>query len=483
VVIIGGGITGLTAAFRLRRAADRVAYPVRCTILEASPRFGGKIETLREGPFVIETGPDSILARKPAGVRLIRDLGIESEVVSINQAAQKTYILHNGTLHDLPAGTNLGIPATLKPFSKKNTLVSRNGKLRALQDLVLPVEQTGPDISLGRLLKGRLGDEWVNQLCEPILAGIYAGSADDLSTAATFPQFLQMLKESKSLIRGSSQVRRRAQKAVVNTEETGRSAFITLKHGLSSMTERLFDCLQDWAQLETNAPVTSVTQITPGRYAVHYGASGIENTIEADAVLVTAPAKQAGQMLSSLSQRVADLEAIPYASTATVVLGYHKESTLGQFQGKDVPNGSGFVVPRVEGRSITACTWTSSKWPHTSSNQHILLRCYVGRSGDADGLALPDESMVEMVRRELREVVGLEAVPEFARVTHWNEAMPQYRVGHLELVKTVEDELAVTHPSIRLAGAGYHGVGIPDCIADGERAIHELWTQLTPNMT
>lgn len=479
VVIIGGGITGLSAAFRLQRAAERVTYPIDCTVLEASPRFGGKIETRREGPFVIETGPDSILARKPAGVRLIRDLGIEAEIVSSNKLAQKTFILHNDTLHNLPAGTNLGVPATLKPFAKNNTLVSRNGKVRALQDLILPVENLDTDVSLGQLLKARLGEEWVNQLCEPLLAGIYAGSADDLSAAATFPQFIEMLKTSKSLIRGAADARRRAQKSASNMEETGRSAFITLRHGLSTLTERLFDCLQDWAKLQANARVSTIQPLDDGRYAVHFNRAGVSHVIEADAILVATEASPAATMLSSLCDEASDLAAIPYVSTATVVLGYHKERTKGQFQGQDTPIGSGFVVPRVEGRPITACTWTSSKWPHTSPDHHVLLRCYVGRSGDIDGLSLSDAQLVELVRQQLQDLIGLSAAPEFAHVARWQDAMPQYRVGHLQRVHRVEARLAAKHPAVRLAGAGYHGVGIPDCIASAEAAAQDLWTRLT----
>ncbi len=333
IVIIGGGITGLTTAFRLRQAAESVTYPVTCTVLEAAPRFGGKIDTLREGPFVIETGPDSILARKQAGTDLIRDLGIESEIVSINSAAQKTFILHHGQLCDLPAGTNLGVPATRRPFARSNTLVSRSGKLRALQDLVLPVGDLGEDISLGELLKGRLGDEWVSQICEPLLGGIYAGNMDKISTLATFPQFLQMLKSSGSLIRGAAKLRRQAQQAAPRLEETGRSAFITLKHGLITLIERLFDCLRDWANLQANARVEAIEALADGSYQVFYTQGGVKQSLEADAVIITTPAPMAARLLAPLTTVAQSLADMKMSSTATVALGYQKARTRGQFAG------------------------------------------------------------------------------------------------------------------------------------------------------
>lgn len=478
IVIVGGGITGLTAAFRLRQAAEAVASPTECTVLEAAPRFGGKIDTLREGPFVVETGPDSILARKQAGPDLIRDLGIESEIVSINRAAQKTFILHQGQLRDLPAGTNLGVPATRRPFGRSNTLVSRSGKLRALQDLVLPVGELADDISLGELLKGRLGDEWVSQICEPLLGGIYAGNMDRISTLATFPQFLEMLRTSGSLIRGAAKLRRQALAQAPKLEETGRSAFITLNHGLITLIERLFDCVRDWANLQANARVASIRPQADGTYEIMYRQHGEMQRLTADAVILTVPAPIATQLLSSFTNAAAPLLGMKLTSTATVALGFEKAHTQGQFQGQDTPIGSGFVIPRSENRSITACTWTSSKWPHTAANPYILVRCYVGNSNDSSGLALSDEACVDMIRAELRDIVGLQAEPLFARVSRWENAMPQYQVGHLATVASVEQRLAEEHPGIQLAGASYHGVGIPDCIANANDVAARVWSAL-----
>lgn len=475
VIVIGGGITGLTAAFSLKQAADREGVPISCTVLEGSSRFGGKILTRREDGFVMEGGPDSLLARKPEGMQLIRELGLESELVGGNPKAQKTYVLYKGKLEHLPPGTNMGIPTTIRPFATTR-LLSVSGKARALLDLVLPRKQGQGDESLGKFLRRRLGDELVNNVAEPLLAGIYAGSVDDLSLQATFPQFQTLEAKHRSLILGSMAQRRQAPKT---SPSSGRSIFVTLRGGLMTLVERLFDSLQDWADLRTSTRVVQLDKSSNGTsYDVTVESADGTETIEADAVIVTTPAFVSAKLLHHLTPQSERLQQIPYVSTATVMLAYPADFVNVEL------DASGFVVPRSENRSITACTWVSSKWPHTTPEGYVLIRCYVGRSGQVEGLDQSDEAIIDDVKRELKDILGITAQPWFADVTRWDHAMPQYAIHHLKLVREVEAALHTVAPLVRIAGAGYLGLGIPDCIAQGRGAVREVleeWKQANPS--
>lgn len=492
IVIIGGGITGLSAAFALKRQADKDKRPIRCTVIEQDARLGGKIRTYREDGLVLEAGPDSILARKPAGVGLIRDLGVESEMVGTNPIAHKTYILHNGRLERLPPGTNMGIPTQIAPFATTK-LLSWSGKARAALDFVLPPVAAEGDMSLGAFLRRRVGNEVVDNIAEPLLAGIYAGSVDTLSLDATFPQFRHLERKHRSLVRGSIAQRKNA--PPTPAANAGRSVFVTLRGGLQTVVERLYDCLHEWATIHTETTVTAIRKRDGGTAAQGVdsgradddGAAGVTTigssvgayvietqsphgpeTFIADAVIVTTPAPVAAQLLTPICGTARELGEIAYVSTATVILGYAADSIEVDL------DASGFVIPRKEKRHITACTWVSSKWPHTASGGRVLIRCYVGRAGQQEELRLDDADMVKLVQEDLRDILGIEARPWFTRVTRWNNAMPQYLVGHVDRVVHVEAELSRETPGLFIAGAGYHGVGVPDCIADGSEAAQKV---------
>lgn len=485
VIIIGGGITGLSAAFELQQTALQEGISIQCTVLESMSRFGGKVLTDHADGFVLEDGPDSILARKPEGVGLIRELGLEAELVGGNARAQKTYVLRFGKLEPLPPGTNMGIPAKIAPFATTK-LLSAKGKARALLDLVLPRQKGTGDESLGLFLRRRLGNELVNNVAEPLLAGIYAGSVDSLSLQATFPQFKALETKHRSIILGSVAQRKlgarshtkegafaKANKnASIAASKAGKSLFVTLAGGLNSLIERLYDALHDWADLRTDSQVVGIQRATEpnttARYQVVVQSKTGRETLDADAVLITTPAYMAANLLSDLIPAAKRLSEILYVSTATVILAFYAHEVVVNL------DASGFVVPRHEGRAITACTWVSSKWPHTTPAGYVLVRCYVGRVGQTDGLQQTDEAIVDVVRQELRDILGIEAQPAFTKVTRWDKAMPQYAVNHLELVKTVEAELEKNAPGLAIAGAGYYGLGIPDCIKQGRTAARKL---------
>jgi len=480
VAILGGGITGLSAAFYLMRAAKEQGLPVEATLLEGSDRLGGRIDTLRrEDGFVIERGPESFLARKLAMIDLIRDVGLEGELTGTNPRLKQTFIVRGGRLYPMPAGLHLGIPSDIGPFLRSR-LITPAGRLRALADLWLPRRRGGGDESLGALLARRFGREVVDRIAEPLLAGIYAGDLNGLSMQATFPQFGEMERKHGSLIRGTQAARRAAQQAAAEREKAGvkqteveratrqwGSVFLTLRRGLSTLVEELEARLRaEGCVIRLNARAVSLRRPAgeAGASSAPY-AIGLEDggTVAADAVLLALPAYAIAELLRPHVD-VGALEAIRYVSVANVALGYSASGFGAEL------NGSGFVVPRSEGRRITASTWTSAKWPHTAPDNKRLIRCYVGRAGDESGVLLPDDALVYEVRRDLREIMGLEAKPFFAEITRLHRSMPQYPVGHAAGIAAFRQELARRLPGVHAAGAPFGGVGLPDCVAQGKEA-------------
>ncbi|MEK3714224.1 protoporphyrinogen oxidase [Paenibacillus sp. FSL R7-0333] len=469
VVIIGGGLSGLSAAFYIRKFYREAAVQPEITLIEKDKVLGGKIETLHRDGFVIEKGPDSFLARKTAMVDLARELELDHELVSTNPNAKKTYILQRGKLHPMPAGLVLGIPTELKPFLKSG-LVSFGGKMRAMMDFVLPPRRSAEDESLGDLIERRLGTEVLENMTEPLLAGIYAGDMRKISLQATFPQFGEVERQYGSLIRGMTTGR----KPVETHTGTKKSAFLTFRQGLQSLVHALIHELQDVRQL-TGTGAKSIRVLggagssgTP-RYEVE-----LENgeVLEADDICITVQNFAAAELLRPHVD-VSALDAVNYVSVANVVLAFTRQDIVTEY------DGSGFLVPRKEGRNITACTWTSTKWLHTSPDDKVLLRCYVGRSGDEQNVELPDDALAELVRKDLREIMGITAAPLFTEITRLRSSMPQYPVGHPGRIAGLRSELAQKLPGVYAFGAGYDGIGMPDCIKQAKLTAETAAASLT----
>ncbi|WP_151736133.1 protoporphyrinogen oxidase [Paenibacillus tengchongensis] len=454
VVIIGGGLSGLSAAYYVRQAYRKAGVEPDIVLLEKEEKLGGKIDTLHRDGFVIERGPDSFLARKTVMSDLAKELGIGGELVTTNPNAKKTYILQRGVLHSMPAGLVLGIPTEIKPFLKSN-LVSFSGKLRALLDFVIPARRSTEDESLGSLIERRLGTEVLESMTEPLLAGIYAGDMRKISLQATFPQFGEVERRYGSLIRGMTT----GKKPVETHTGTKKSAFLTFRHGLQSLVKALIEELHDVEQ-RTGTSVAAIhargaaDSSTSDRYEITLSTG---ETLSADDIYVTVQNFAAAQLLKPHVD-VTPLEAVNYVSVANVVLAFNKKDIVTEY------DGSGFLVPRKESRNITACTWTSTKWLHTSPDDKVLLRCYVGRSGDEQSVHLPDEALTELVRKDLREIMGITAVPLFTEITRLKSSMPQYPVGHPANIARLRAELAQKLPGVYAFGAGYDGIGLPDCI-------------------
>jgi oxygen-dependent protoporphyrinogen oxidase len=467
VVIIGGGITGLSAAFYVRRMAADKGIPVHVTIVEKSRSLGGRINTLRKDGFVIEKGPDSFLARKLPIIHLITELGLEEELVRTNPNAKKTYILHDNKLHRMPPGLVLGIPTEVMPFVG-TTLLSPAGKARAALDLILPRRQSTDDESLGHFLERRLGSEVLKRIAEPLLAGIYAGDTYNLSVKATFPQFRSLESKHRSLIIGMARSRKTGSEEAKTLPQVARtSTFLTFRNGLVTIVDALAKAIEGTRSV-LGTGVEAVRR-SGERYEVL-----LDNgeALHADNVIAALPAYRTAELLNDVPG-MERLQAIDYSSVANVVLAYDEKDIDYSF------DGTGFVVPRHEGRLITACTWTSSKWQHSSPPGKVLLRCYVGRSGDERWMAMGDDELIASVRHDLLETMGVRAEPEFVEITRMPKSMPQYPVGHLDNIAAVREQLQRSMPGVWVTGAAFHGVGLPDCVRQGKEAAERVVTGLT----
>ncbi|MFC5465469.1 protoporphyrinogen oxidase [Lederbergia graminis] len=460
VVVVGGGISGLSAAFYTKRLLEEQQIPVEITLIEKSNHVGGKIKTVQRDGFVIEKGPDSFLARKLPVIKLVQELGLEDELVATNANAKTNYILHKGKLHPMPMGLVLGIPTKFSSFVKTG-LISPLGKARAAMDFLLPKKDDQEDESLGSFIERRLGKEVLENITEPLLSGIYSGDTQFLSLNATFPQFKQLELKHRSLILGMLNGTKGARPASNLPEVAKRSMFLSFKNGLATLVNRLVEELHS-TNIITGEGIVELNKADKG-YKVKLE-NGAE--IDADAVVLAVPTTVAATLLPELTF-ANYLKQVPYVSVANIALAYDQ---------KDINhplNGSGFLVPRKEGRFITACTWTSSKWNHTAPNEKVLLRTYVGRANAEEWTALSDAELVKKVRKDIMETMGISAEPEFIEISRCYKSMPQYPVGHLEQLRVGREELQ-EHPGIYLCGAGYGGVGIPNCIQQGREAAEHV---------
>lgn len=467
VVVVGGGISGLATAFSLHERAATAGVPIRCTVLEAGSSWGGKIVTHRVGDLVAEAGPDSFLSQKPAGVELCAKLGLSDQLIDTNETGKKAFVLRGGRLHELPEGLLTFVPTQLGPFLRSGPL-SVAGLVRMGLEPVVPRGPSQGDESLASFVRRRFGAQAFDRVLEPLMAGIYAGDAEQMSLKATFPRFFELEQQYGSVIRGMMAAR----KKMVGTTPSGprRTMFVSLKNGLDDLVTALAARLtQQGVDLRRDCRVEAVRVRSHrlGRWMydliLRDGAA-----LSCEGLVLATPAYVSADLLRPLSPIAGGLlELIPYASTATIVLSYRSEAVGGAVE------GFGFIVPRVEGRDLIAATWTSLKWPHRAPAGHVLIRCYVGGVGREAVLQLGDDQLVARVRAELASICGLNAEPAYVEVNRWWKAMPQYTIGHLDRLAQLDAALS-RYGGLVLTGAGYRGVGIPDCIRDGALAAGKL---------
>jgi oxygen-dependent protoporphyrinogen oxidase len=458
VVIAGGGITGLSAAYRLQQLLPNAPL----TLVEADTRLGGKILTERTGGFVVEAGPDSFLASKPRGIGLCRELGLESHLQGVRVGTRRAYVLRDENFYELPEGLTGLIPAHLGPMFRSR-LISPMAKARLALDYVLPPARGEGDESLAAFIRRRLGREVYDRLVEPLMSGIYAGDGEQLSLAATYPQLHRAEREHGSVIRGVL-----AARAGRPGAEQGRSGFLTPVNGVAEIVEALAASLNR-TEIRLGKRVKEIVRSGTG-YQVHLDSG---ESLAADALILATPAYTCAEVLDGLDEELAScLRAIPHVSTATISLAYRQA---------DVPrplDTHGYLIPRVAGKPILACTFTSVKFAARAPQDHVLIRAFVGRAGQEGILDGSDESLISLVQDELRQRMGITAPPILCRVFRWPRGMPQYTLGHLDRLARIERRLAA-HPGLYLAGNAYHGVGIPDCIASGEAAAVNASTFLS----
>ncbi|KIL47342.1 protoporphyrinogen oxidase [Jeotgalibacillus campisalis] len=459
VVIVGGGITGLAAAYKLDKEYKRKGTDIDITLIESSHRLGGKIHTVHKDGFVVEKGPDSFLERKKSMSRLIQEVGLADRLVP-NSTGQ-AFILMNDKLHPMPGGAIMGIPTQIKPFMSTD-LVSMTGKLRAAADFVLPRSKGADDQALGTFFRRRLGNEIVENLIEPLLSGIYAGDIDQISLKSTFPQFYQLEQEHRSLIAGIKKTTP-APQMDRNGNKKKKSMFLTLTSGLQSLVDTLEEKLAE-ATILKGVKIESIDHASSGAYSLKMNNGEF---LEADSIIFAVP-HLAAHAIFYKKNLLSQFKDVPATSVATVAMAFPKDAVT------QVLDGTGFVVSRNSDYTITACTWTHNKWPHTVPEGKVLLRCYVGRAGDEAVVDLADDQIEAIVLDDLNKIMKVEAKPDWTIVTRWIDSMPQYTVGHKERLNNIRKELQSTFPGVYLAGGSYDGIGLPDCIDQGEKAANDV---------
>jgi protoporphyrinogen/coproporphyrinogen III oxidase len=471
VAIIGGGITGLAAAYTLQERSRSLGIPLTAHIFETSTRLGGKLLTEHDAGFTIEGGPDSFLAQKPWATELALALGLGNELIGTNPDQKQLYVIHKGKPVRMPEGIALIIPTRLLPFLA-SPLISWPGKLRMGLDLVLPPRKDGGDESIASLVRRRLGNEALEMLAEPLLSGIHVSDPEQQSLLSTFPRYRALEEQHSSLIRGTLAQQRaaRARAAAAPKTEPGTwrsSAFVSLCEGMAQLVTALEKALTG-CTIHTNCAVAEIRPQAKSGYQLKTADGSSWNM---DAVVAAAPAYVTAELSARFAPHLArSLKAIRYVSTATVSLAYH-QSEFG-----DALRGVGFLVPRKENRRVSACTINSVKFANRAPQDALLLRCFIGGPGREEALESSDAGIIAEVRAELAALLGLRAEPLLARVYRWNRGNPQYDVGHLERVK----ELHKICPSgLFLAGSAYEGVGIPDCIHQGQLAAEKALAYLS----
>ncbi|MEX2144032.1 MAG: protoporphyrinogen oxidase [Anaerolineales bacterium] len=474
ILVVGGGIAGLSAAYNAIKKTRERGIPVQVSLIETDSRLGGKIITDRvvfgDGQFIIEGGPDTFLATKPWGVALCNELGLGERLHGTNPHKKNTYVLHRDRLMLLPDGLAMMIPTNIHAILRTG-LLSWLGKARMGLDFLLPAVQPDGDESLGAFVSRRLGREAYENLIEPLMSGIYAGDGDALSLASTFPYLRELELKYGSLARGALEMRKNS---VGKSVQGSRSAFLTPKTGLAELVEALQAYLiGNHANIRLESPVAHILKSNFG-YGVELETG---ETLQADCVILATPAYASGALLTRLDPGLAAiLKDIPYASTATISLAYRLSDLRREL------DGYGYVIPRREGRRALACTWTSSKFPHRAPDGYALIRVFVGRAGQEDAMPRDTDLLVALAREELDHTLGIDADPLISKVFVWEKSMPQYNLGHPEKLAKISAQLE-KFPGLALAGNGYRGIGIPDCIRSGELAVDALWPQLVRQTT
>ncbi len=464
VVVVGGGITGLAAAWEL---ATNGPPATRVVVLEAAANVGGKLRTAELGGQPVDLAADAVVARRPEAVELCRELGLGDELVPPGTSGASVWA--RGRLRRLPEGLVLGVPTRWWPLARSGIL-GPAGLLRAAADLAGTVPhgprrrlgEPGSDRSVGAVVQRRLGRQVVARLADPLIGGIHAGCVSTMSGAAVFPQLLAADDATRGLMRGL-----RATTPGASAPRTGAGpAFVTVRGGLGRLVERLVEALTArGVVVRTSTPVGPL-RAAGGRWVVPAGEGAV---VEADAVVLAVPAPAGADIVGAVDAALAaELRAIAYSGVCLVTMRWPSAALA------ELPEGTGFLVPVEQGLLLTAATWLSVKWPHLARPGEMLVRASSGRHGDDRAMQLDDDALVRRVTAELASIMRTSGTPLESMVTRWPMAFPQYAVGHLDRVARM-DRLAGQLPApLALAGAALHGVGVPACIGSGRAAARTV---------
>jgi protoporphyrinogen/coproporphyrinogen III oxidase len=475
VVIVGGGISGLAAAFSLRDKA------VRVTVLEGSPRLGGKLSVSQFGGLAVDEGAEALLVTRPEGTALIAEAGLDDQRTVPGPTSSAIWTL--GALRPLPRRQFMGVPSDLTELAKSGVL-SREGVARAGQDLELPPTTRDGDVAVAEYVGARQGAEVVDRLVDPLLGGVYAGRSAELSFDATLPALAAASRQHRSLAEAARSLlppplppSDGPARAPAPGTRTGGAVFTTLAGGLGILPAYLAKA--SGAEVRTSAMVRALARAASG-WRLTVGSAATPELLDADAVILALPARPAGRLLADvpgLSAAITALGEISYASMAIVTLAYPRSAFSAP--GLAALGWSGYLVPAVDRRAVKAVTFSTVKWPHLAGATPAgagpleIVRCSVGRIGEEALLQRADEELAALAAAELAEATGVRGTPAATRVTRWGGALPQYTVGHLDRVASIRATMAA-QPGLAVCGAAYDGVGIPACIATARSAAGQI---------
>lgn len=464
VAVVGGGISGLAAAHRLTELNPQTEV----ILLEASSRLGGVLKTVSKEGFLVEQSADNFITNLPGGIKLCQRVGLAEEMLNTRDEFRRAFIIHKKKLQIIPEGFLIMAPSKVMPIIK-TPILSTRGKLRMLWEYFVPKKKEAGDESLQSFSLRRFGQETFDRLIQPLVGGIYTADPQKLSLQATLPRFLQMEQDYGSLVRGALK-QAKARKQTDSTSSGARySLFTTPQNGMSRLVNSVAAKLpQEGIML--NSPVETVSQIENNRWEIHV-AGDSPRTLEVDGVIIASRAYHAAKMLASVNDElVKKLNSIPYAGCAIVSLGFKREQIAHPL------NGFGFVVPAVEKLSMLSASFSSIKYEGRAPDGSVLIRAFLGGAMQAELVAKEGEELLHIVKQELSQLLGITGEPMMHHVNRHVAAMPQYHLGHVELVDEIE-QLLTTHPGLQLAGNAYRGVGVPQCIASGEQAAEQLFTE------